>query len=261
MSSTRMTVLVVGATGSIGKLVVEEALREGHAVRALVRNPSKARQLPQETQLSVGDVTQPETLSGAVDGVDAVVFTLGSDGAGKVGAETIDYGGVRNVLAALGSRPARIALMTSIGVTNRTGDYNRRTEAHDWKRRSERLVRASGRPYTIVRPGWFDYNAPTEQRLLLLQGDKRQAGDPSDGAIARRQIAEVLVRSLTSPQADRKTFELVATAGAAQQDFEPLFAALDADPPGSLDAVHDASNMTPEGEPQRVRDDLDAVRR
>ena len=84
-----------------------------------------------------GDGTRPDTLPGAVDGVDAVVFTLGSDGAGKVGAESVDYGGVRNVLGALGSRTARIALMTSIGVTNSTGAYNRATEAHDWKRRSE----------------------------------------------------------------------------------------------------------------------------
>ena len=203
-----MTVLVVGATGSIGRLVVEEALRQGHAVRALVRNPGKARQLPPEAQVVVGDVTRPDTLPGAVDGVDAIVFTLGSDGAGKVGAESVDYGGVRNVLAALGSRTARIALMTSIGVTNRTGAYNRSTEAHDWKRRSERLVRASGLPYTIVRPGWFDYNRPDEHRLVLLQGDTRQAGDPSDGVIARRQIAEVLVRSLGSDHALRKTFEL-----------------------------------------------------
>jgi uncharacterized protein YbjT (DUF2867 family) len=259
--STRLTVLVVGATGSIGRLVVEEALRERHAVRALVRNRGKARQLPPEAQVVVGDVTRPDTLSGPVDGVDAVVLTLGSDGAGKVGAETVDYGGVRNLLRALGARPARIALMTAIGVTNRTGDYNRRTEALDWKRRSERLVRASGRPYTIVRPGWFDCNAPNEHRLVLLQGDKRQAGDPSDGVIARRQIAEVLVRSLTSPEADRKTFELVATSGEAQPDLGPLFGALDADPPGSLDAVHDTANMRPEQEPQRVRDDLDAVRR
>lgn len=46
MSTTRMTVLVVGATGSIGSLAVEEAIRAGHAVRALVRNPGKARRLP-----------------------------------------------------------------------------------------------------------------------------------------------------------------------------------------------------------------------
>jgi uncharacterized protein YbjT (DUF2867 family) len=37
MTIPRMTVLVVGATGSIGRLVVEESLRQGHAVRALVR--------------------------------------------------------------------------------------------------------------------------------------------------------------------------------------------------------------------------------
>ena len=91
----------------------------------------------------------------------AIVFTHGSDGGGKAGAEQIDYGGVRNVLAALGGRSVRVALMTAIGVTNRDGDYNRQTEAHDWKRRGERLVRVSGLPYTIVRPGWFDYTSPT----------------------------------------------------------------------------------------------------
>ena len=166
---------------------------------------------------------------------------------------------MRNVLAALGPRTARIALMTAIGVTNRTGAYNRATDAHDWKRRAERLVRASGLPYTIVRPGWFDCNGPDEHRLVLLQGDTRQAGDPSDGVVARRQIAEVLVRSLTSKRALRKTFELVATNGPAQDDFDALFAPLDADMPGALDGVRDAPNMPLEEEPQRVRDDLDAV--
>ena len=38
MSTPRMTVLIVGATGSIGRLVVEEAIRQGHGVRALVRS-------------------------------------------------------------------------------------------------------------------------------------------------------------------------------------------------------------------------------
>jgi len=173
------TVLVVGSTGSIGHLVVEEAVRQGFAVRALVRTPFKASRFPAQVEVISGDVTRPETLTAAVHGIDAIVFTLGSDGAGKVGAESVDYAGVRNVLRALGSRTAHIALMTSIGVTNRTGSYNRSTEAHDWKRRSERLVRASGLPYTIVRPGWFDYNKANEHQLVFLQGDTRQAGTPA----------------------------------------------------------------------------------
>ena len=256
-----MKVLVVGATGSIGHLAVEEAIRQGHTVRALVRDTKKARRLSAGTDVVVGDLTHVETLAAAVDGVDAIVFTHGSDGGGKTGPERIDYGGVRNVLAALGGRSVRVALMTAIGVTNREGDYNRRTEAHDWKRRGERLVRVSGLPYTIVRPGWFDYNKPDEHRLVFLQGDRSHAGDSSDGVIARRQIAEVLVASLTSDGALRKSFELVATRGEAQDDLDSEFARLDADPPGTLDAVHDATNMPLEGEAQRVREDLQAVKK
>jgi len=256
MNGSRKTVLVVGATGSIGYLVVEEAVRQGFAVRALVRTPSKARQFPAQVEVISGDVTRPETLTTAVDGIDAVVFTLGSNGAGKVGAETVDYGGVRNILLALGSRTARIALMTSIGVTNRTGSYNRSTESHDWKRRSERLVRASGLPYTIVRPGWFDYNKANEHQLVFLQGDTRQAGNSSDGVIARSQIAEVLVHCLSSDQALRKTFELVATKGPAQKNLDDPFAALDPDLENGFDGVRDTPNQPLDDEPQRVQDDL-----
>ena len=149
--------------------------------------------------------------------------------------------------------------MTAIGVTNRNSSYNQSTEAHDWKRRSERLVRASGMPYTIVRPGWFDYNGLDEHEVVLLQGDKRKSGTPKDGAISRRQLAEVLVRSLSSDAAVRKTFELVCTKGTEQEDFDALFGNLDVDLPRAVDGVHDTANMPVEEEPKRVRDDLDAV--
>ena len=122
-------------------------------------------------------------------------------------------------------------------------------------------MRVSGLPYTIVRPGWFDYNKSDEHRLVLLQGDRRHAGNSSDGAVARRQIAEVLVASLTSDGALRKSFELVATQGLAPHDLDAEFARLDADPAGALDAVRDLPNMPLHEEPQRVRDDLDAVGR
>jgi uncharacterized protein YbjT (DUF2867 family) len=163
------------------------------------------------------------------------------------------------VLTALGGRQVRVALMTAIGVTNRDGDYNRQTEAHDWKRRGERLVRASGLPYTIVRPGWFDYHKADEHHLVFLQGDRRHAGNSSDGVIARRQIADVLVASLRSDAALRKSFELVSTRGPAQSDLDAEFDQLDADPPGALDAVHDQLNMPLQDEPARVRHDLAAV--
>lgn len=260
MSAKRLNILVIGATGSIGRPVVEEALAHGHSVRALVRDTRKARMLGDKVDICLGDLTETDSLAMAVDGVDAIVFTHGSDGGGKLGSERVDYGGVRNALEALGDRKARIALMTAIGVTNRGGSYNQSTEAHDWKRRGERLVRASGLPYTIVRPGWFDYNDADQQKLVFLQGDTRQSGTPRDGVIARRQIAQVLVESLTSDEAANKTFELVAERGAAQEDLDPLFAALAADAATGPDAIRDQANMPIEAEPERVLADLAAVR-
>ena len=253
-----MNVLVVGATGSIGRLVVAEAIREGHGVRALVRDANKAKRLPPKAEWVVGDLSKPASLAKVTDGIGAVIFVHGADG-GKAVSENVDYGGVRNILSELGSRQVRIALMTAIGVTNRTASYNRETEVHDWKRRAERLVRASGQPYTIVRPGWFDYNAPDQHRLVLLQGDRRQAGNSSDGVIARQQLAEILVRSLSSDQALRKTFELVAAHGPAPDDFDPLFAGLEPDPVGALDGVRDLANQPLAEEPERVRADLDIM--
>jgi uncharacterized protein YbjT (DUF2867 family) len=259
MNTSPLTVLVVGATGSVGRLVVEESLRQGHTTRTLVRDANQGRRFPSGTEIVIGDLTDSGSLTQALDGVNGIVFTHGSRGGGKQAAEDVDYGAVRNVLTALAGRPARIALMTSIGLTNRAGAYNRSTEIHDWKRRGERLVRASGQPYTIVRPGWFDYNDPDELNLVFLQGDTRHAGNSSDGVISRRQLAEVLVQSLTSEAANGKTLELVATKGPASTNFNELFGALAPDVPGALDGVRDASNMPLDGEPQRIQDDIRAL--
>lgn len=257
----QMKVLVIGATGSVGRLVAEEALRKNHKVRALLRNASRAARLSSDVEVVVGDVTKPETLAAALDGIDAVVLTLNADGQGKEAAEAVYYRGIRDLLVTIADRPVRIAFMTTIGVTERNGHYNRTNEGHDWKRRAERLVRRSGLPYTVVRPGWFDYNAPDQHRLVFLQGDRRHAGTPSDGVVSRQQIAEVLVGSLAIDAATRKTLELVAEKGAAQTDLEPLFAALRSDPDDALDAVLDIDNMPLSQEPERVRRDLGAVAR
>lgn len=253
MTDTAQTVLIVGATGSIGRHVVDEALASGFRARAFTRTPSAAN-LPVAVEVVKGDLTDAATLTDAVDGVDAIVFVHGTHGEAS-GYEDVDYGGVLNVLTAVGSRRVRIALMTAIGVTDHAGSYNRSTGAHDWKRRSERPVRASAHPYTIVRPGWFDYNDADQHQLVFLQGDTRHAGSPADGVVARCQIAQVLVSSLTSDAANRKTIEFVAEPGPAQTDLDPLFAALEGDT--SVDGIHDADSLPLRDEPARVRADLE----
>lgn len=255
MTDRPTTVLIVGATGSIGRHVVDEALRQGYSVRALVRDPARGRGFAGDVELVVGDLTRPDSLPAAVDGADAIVFTHGT-GTRESDVRDVDYAGVANVVKALAGRRVRIALMTAIGTTRPGAAYA------SWKQRSERLVRASGNAYTIVRPGWFDYNEPDQRQIVMLQGDTRQSGTPADGAIARDEIARVLVDSLSSAAADHKTFELVAEHGTEQEGLTPVFAVLAADTADSPDGAKDARGLLPlENEPDRVRRDLDAVAR
>lgn len=67
-----LTVLAVGVTGSIDRQVVADALAAGHHVRALARNRERARELPAEAEIVIGDVTAPHTLAAAVAGIDAL---------------------------------------------------------------------------------------------------------------------------------------------------------------------------------------------
>ncbi|TBY85078.1 SDR family oxidoreductase [Rhizobium leguminosarum] len=261
MNGSVKKVLVVGATGGLGRVVVDQAVEEGYAVRAFVRDLSKAGSFPETVKVFVGDVTQPDTLKSALDGLDAVILAHGSDGSSRAVSEAIDYGGVRNVLLALEGVPVRIVLNTAIGITNRETEFNRHSGLTDWKHRSERLLRASGLPYTIVRPGWFDDAPANHPRILMLQGDTRRSGTINDGLIARRQLARVLVESVSSSSAVGKTFELIAEAGDATSDLEPLFADLTPDIKGQLDAPLDVTDMPLDQEPPSVRQDLQRVQR
>lgn len=243
-------VLMVGATGSVGRLAVRAAQRHGLHPRALVRDVRRAERLLPGVELVRGDLEDPVSLLGAVRGVDAIVLTHGSGGDSRADARAhVDYGGVRNILEALdGARP-RVALMTSVYATR--SDIPGVTP---WKRRSERLLRASGLPCTIVRPGWFDHAGPAQRRLVLEQGGT------ADGGIARDQIAETLIRTLLTSTALGKTFELIATEGDEGSDWAELFGALKTDESGSVNGVSDPADLPVEAEPPALRADLDAVR-
>ncbi|WP_219412702.1 NAD(P)H-binding protein [Pseudonocardia nigra] len=98
-----MTFLVTGATGTIGRRVVEELVRAGHPVRALTRNAAAA-DLPVGVEVAEGDLTRPETLRPALRGVTAL-HLLSASGADHVplesGPDIVDLAaaaGVRRVV-------------------------------------------------------------------------------------------------------------------------------------------------------------------
>lgn len=242
---------MIGATGSIGRLVVDELHKAGIPARALARDPRRAESVIRGAEIVGGDLTDPATLANAVAGVDAIIFTHGS----MNDPEGVDYGGVRSILEALqvrGGPLPTIALMTSISVTRATGAY---ADVLGWKRGSERLVRASGAPYTIVRPGWFDLVDATHDRPVLHQGD---VDIEVRRGVRRSHIAQALVAALTTPAADHTTLELFSDPGAPSTTWDDAFAALVRDNAATLSGGADAG-LTLDDEPRRVRADVAAL--
>lgn len=242
------SVLIVGATGSIGRLVAEEALEQKYDVCVLVRDAQRAN-FDDQVRVIQGDLTQPIIL----DYVDAVIFTQGSYDSHM--AEFVDYNGVRNVLNALKGKLKRIGLMTSIYATSdRENSY--------WKRRAERLVRASGIPYTIIRPSWFDHNQADELALILTQNNDKHiyTFTSQDGGVSRQQIAKTLVNSLQNVNATNRTVALFSYKGQPTCDFAALFSNTLPDvKEDSFDGIHDPKNLPLEQEPERVLLDLRTV--
>ena len=241
-------ILVVGGTGSIGRLVVRRLLELGDAPRVLSRDPDRAvRALGADIDVVAGDLTEVTGPATALDGVDAVVMTHGAP-YGSCDYEAIDYGAVPTLLKALDGREVRVVLMSSIGVT-RTGGSSR--DLLDWKRRGERLLRASGLPHTIVRPGWFDAGTASERRADLRQGD-----DTEYGPVRREDVAETLVQALHVSTAIGRTVEVFSIEGPPLEDWAGAIAATDPDTPGLLDGAHDKPGPPLDHEPPTVRADL-----
>src|ERR1700674_4918184 len=75
-----MNLLVLGATGRTGRLVVEQALVAGHTVTALVRSPEKLTIVNSKLRVVAGEATDKAAVSRALQGADAAISTLGGKG-------------------------------------------------------------------------------------------------------------------------------------------------------------------------------------
>jgi len=225
--STGDLVLVAGATGGTGSLVVTELVDNGYRVRAFVRDIESAREkLGVDIEYVEGDVRQRDSIDAALDGVTAVICAIG---AGRKdpsnGPEFVDYGGVKNLVeAAADAHLRQFVLVSSGGVTHEDHMLNKMFDnVLKWKFKGEEAVRNSGVPYTIVRPGGL-VNKPGGETALDFQ-----QGDQVEGIIPRADVARILVAALGYPEALNKTFEVVGGQGAPSEELQSQFAALDSD--------------------------------
>lgn len=171
-----MTILITGAAGNVGRIVVERLVSAGAGVRALTRDPRKA--FPPGVEVVAGDLADPSTLADAFDGVERL-YLFPVPATARAVAGLARRAGVR-----------RVVVLSSGAVT---GGYDT-----DFHLPVERAVEESGLEWTHVRPGEFALN-----RLWLWGPSiraQRMVRDPFPEAAGypthERDIADVAVAAL-----------------------------------------------------------------
>ena len=194
-----MRVLVLGATGGVGRLVVENALKRGHEVTALVRSPEKLGDLASRIVTLKGDALDPRAVGEAVSGQGAIIYALG---VGNVRHTTLFSDSTRVLLTAMSQHTVRrLICVTGVGAGETKGHggflYDRllyplfTKGIYADKDRQEALIRESQTDWTLVRPAAFRRARPSGPLRIVTD-----VGNITLRRIARDEVAEFLVDEL-----------------------------------------------------------------
>jgi NAD(P)H dehydrogenase (quinone) len=196
-----MSIVVTGASGHLGRLVVESLLDQGvpaDQIVAAARTPQKAAELAARgVQVREADYDRPETLASALAGADRLLLVSGID----FGRRAQQHQAV--VDAARAARVGHIAY-TSIPYADTTP-----IAIAPEHKVTEELIRASGLPFTFLRNGWYteNYDAAIAQAAAsgVLIGS---AGDGLLSAATRADYAAAAAAVLTGQGHQGKVYEL-----------------------------------------------------
>jgi uncharacterized protein YbjT (DUF2867 family) len=189
MRSRRDVVLVTGATGRVGRLVVDELLRAGASVRALTRRPEHAA-LPAGVEVVAGDFTVPASLDPALEGAVAVflVWTAAPATAPAV---------VARLAAHPSPQPRRVVYLSS---PHRTPHpfFQQPNPMRGLHAEVERLLAATSLEVAVLRPGMFASNALHWWAPQIRDGDvvRWPYAAAETAPVDERDIAAVAARAL-----------------------------------------------------------------
>lgn len=171
--------LVTGATGFIGTEVVKRLVRKGYKIRALCIDENEAGKVPKGVESVIGDITKPESLISATDGVDTVIHLAGIISYSKPIEELfrINAIGTKNLLRHCGN-VKKFILSSSVSVYGEIkgeADENYppspRNPYGESKLKAEQFVRESGLDYVILRiaPIYGEGSPVWKKNLKLLE--------------------------------------------------------------------------------------------
>lgn len=194
-----MSIVVTGATGHLGRHVVEQLLEKVPAdqVTAVVRSPEKAAGLAARgVRVAVADYNAPETFDGLFAAGDKVLLVSGNEfDKGRVGQHRV-------VIDA--AKAAGVALLA---YTSAPGTL--KAALADDHRGTEEALLASGVPYVLLRNGWYHENYTENLAPVLEHGAVVQAaGEGRVSSASRADYAAAAVAVLTGEGHEGRTYEL-----------------------------------------------------
>lgn len=201
MSNTQPQLLVTGASGQLGRLVVDQLLATVPAGRitAVVRSREAATALAARgVQTRIADYDRPDTLDAALAGIDRVLLVSSND----LGRRVAQH---RNVVEAAMRAGAGLLAYTSVLHAD-TSPLGLAGEHRD----TEALLRASGLPFVLLRNGWYTENYTASIPAALARGALiGSAGEGRIASAARVDYAAAAAAVLTASQdLAGRTFEL-----------------------------------------------------
>nr|YP_010330102.1 hypothetical protein MW505_pgp179 [Porphyridium aerugineum]UNJ17818.1 hypothetical protein [Porphyridium aerugineum] len=202
-----MTLLVIGATGTLGRQIVRKALQEGYQVRCLVRSVRQSAFLKEwGAQLIYGDLTIAETIPPALCGVTAVIDASTARPFDSYPTEFVDMLGKQNLLKAV--EVAHIDRFVFFSLVN--AHFYKNVPLINYKIKMEEYIKASKVNYTIFRLAGFyqglinQYCVPIlDQQPIWLTADSAPVG-----YMDTQDVAKFVIKSLSMPLAEKQSFDL-----------------------------------------------------
>lgn len=192
-----VNVLLLGATGPTGRLVLERAMQAGDTVTALARRPEALRDVEDNITVIAGDATSREDLAKAMTGQDAVIATLGT-GRGLRANDLFTRAAEAVVQAAKQTGVTRLVWLSSFGVGETFRDASMRQkimyrtllrDLYQNKAASEAIITSSHLDWTIVYPTSLT-NGPA-RGLYRVEERIKMKGLPS---ISRSDVADFICK-------------------------------------------------------------------
>ncbi|MCB2107380.1 MAG: SDR family oxidoreductase [Rhodobacteraceae bacterium] len=227
-SMAGQTVLVLGGTGRTGAQVVELLLAQGVKVRSTSRNAAKAKAAQPNAEWVDVDFRQIESVKGLTKGVDKVVFATGANSFREPDntPSLVEFEAPAAIIdEAKANGVKQIVLITSVSTTAADPAATKGFPGvMRYKLDLENHLKASGVPYTIVRPVGLVNDPRGKDAIALLPGDVQVPA-----MISRGDVALVIVDALANPDAIGKSFTAFNVIHPDKTGWKSQFAHLPAD--------------------------------